>query len=594
MLMSSRSGLVRWMLGLAGAAMIAPAAAQHRVGTLEISGTPADEPSPFAWLTGEPEPTLEALLEALSDAGDRDDLDSVLIRLKDAALSAAQVDELGAQIKRVRTAGKKVRVFAEVYGPSELMLGAYADEIILQEGGGVSLPGIYMEEMFLADALGWLGVKADLVQVGDYKGANEQYTRTAPSPAWDQNISQLLDGMYENQRLTIMRGRRLTDTQLDLAMKTAWEADGQEAVRAGLIDTVLDLPAIDDHLGKADGGQVVWKDLAPEDQGSGMDMSNPMAIFGEMERLFSPPSNEPDGPSIGIVHISGTIIDGDSSAGGLMGGSSVGSRTIRNALEDAADEDLVRGVIIRVDSPGGSAMASEVMWQGIKRLAEKKPVWVSVGSMAASGGYYVSVAADKIYVNPSSIVGSIGVVGGKFSMGELYDRLKIKVVGRGRGPMAQIASSTAPWNEDQLAMVRSKMKRTYDLFATRVAAGRQGIDLAMTAEGRLFTGTRAVNLRMADKIGGLNDAVEDMAEELGLDDYGVVHYPGPKGLAEMLEESFGGFVRAPEVGIGGALGLLREAVGPQAWPAVRDSVGAMMLLRDEPVLLTMPRALIFR
>lgn len=572
----------------------------YRVGSLEITGSPADEPSPYAWLMGEPEPTLDDIVTTLEDAAGRDDLDGVLIRLKDAELKAAQVDEIGSAMKHVREAGKQVRVFAEVYGPAELMLGSYADEVILQEGGGVSLPGLYMEEMFLADALAWLGIKADMVQIGDYKGANEQMTRNAPSAAWDQNISQLLDSLYENQRTTLKEGRHLSDAKLDEAMKTAWEADGEEAVAAGLIDMVLDWPAIDDHLGKDHGGKVAWQDLTAGVEGPGLNTSSPMALFGDLERLLSPPTNKPDGPSIGIVHIDGVIVDGDSSAGGPMSGPSVGSRTIRNALEDAGDEDNIKGVIVRVDSPGGSAMASEVMWQGIKRLAEKKPVWVSVGSMAASGGYYVSVAGDKIYVNPSSIVGSIGVVGGKYAMGGLYEKLKIHVVGRARGPMAQFESSTSPWTAEQLATVRSKMTRTYELFTKRVAAGRDGIDLATTAEGRLFTGSKAPGMHMADKVGGLSDAMSDMAAELGLEEYGVVHYPGPRSLQDLIEDSVGGFVQAPgvksEAGLaaGSAVDLLREAVGPRAWPAVRDSIGAMLLLRDEPVVLTMPRALIFR
>jgi protease IV len=590
----------RAVLGLAVAGLAGPGMAQYRVGSIEIAGSPADEPSPYAWLMGEAAPTLDTIVLALHQASERDDLDGVVLRLRDASLSAAQVDEIGGAIRRAREAGKTVRIFAEVYGPAELMLGSYADEVILQQGGGVSLPGLLMEEMFLGDTLAWLGVKADMVQVGDYKGANEQMTRSAPSAAWDENISQLLDSLYENQRATIKAGRGLSDAQLDDAMLTAWDADGPEAVQAGLIDAAVDWPTIDEHLGKDTAGEVLWEDLSMADsEFSGLDMGNPMAMFGELERLFSPPSNFPDGPSIGVVHISGTIVDGDSTSGGLMGGQSVGSRTIRNALEDAGEEPDIAGVILRIDSPGGSAMASEVIWQGVRRLAAKKPVWVSVGSMAASGGYYVAVAGEKIYVNPSSIVGSIGVVGGKYSMGPLYEKMKIKVVARSRGPMAEFGSSTSSWTPEQLAAIRKKMTRTYELFTGRVAAGRPGIELAATAEGRLFTGNRAVELKMADKVGGLSDAIDDMAAELGLEDYGVVHYPGPKGLEEMIQESLGGFVRAPasigaDAGLGGVVAVLREAVGPKAWPGVRDAINGLLLLRDEPVVLTVPRALIFR
>jgi protease-4 len=215
--------------------------------------------------------------------------------------------------------------------------------------------------------------------------------------------------------------------------------------------------------------------------------------------------------------------------------------------------------------------------------------------MAASGGYYVAVAGDRIYVNPSSVVGSIGVVGGKISMSGLFDKLKVNVVGRSRGPAAGLLASPDPWTPEQLAMVRERMTRTYELFTKRVGAGRKGIDLAKTAEGRLFTGDKALELKMADEIGGLEDTITDLAASLKLEDYEVVDYPGPKAFGEIIEDLLGGFVAAPAVG--GAsefIGVLREAVGPHAWPAVSSSIEGLLQFRDQPVQLIMPRALIIK
>jgi protease-4 len=216
--------------------------------------------------------------------------------------------------------------------------------------------------------------------------------------------------------------------------------------------------------------------------------------------------------------------------------------------------------------------------------------------MAASGGYYIAVGGDRIYVNPSSIVGSIGVVGGKLSMGGLYDLAKVKIVGRGRGPRADMFDSTKAWSPEQLAMVRDKMKRTFDLFTRRVAEGRQGIDLSKTAGGWLFAGKRAIELKMADKIGGLDLAISDLASDRGLTEYAVMDYPAPRSLPEVLEDAFKGFgVRAP--GAPGQNHLvmgLRELVGERAWPSVRSALTGLMLLRDQPVVLVMPRAIIVR
>jgi protease IV len=576
---------------LAGACV---ALGQVRVGTIELRGTPAERPSPLAWLGGEGQPTLSSIVRAVNAAGERDDLDVVLIRLRDASLSMAQVEEIGSAIVAARRAGKRVHVFSEMYGPAGLMLGAFADEVVLQQGGTVSLPGMHMEEIFLADALKWLGVEPDFIQVGAYKGADEMFTRSGPSPEWDENITGLLDGLYGAMRTIVMRGRGLDEVGMDRAMQTAWWADAAEAMGAGLIDAAVDLPLLEDHLGR-DRGAVSWVDVPVGEKGVQINANDPFAFFKTMNTLFQPPVRRIREPSIAVVHIDGPIMDGDSSEGGLFGGGgTVGSRTIRRALEEILDEDQIKGVIVRIESPGGSATASEVIWQGLRRVAEQKPVWVSVGSMATSGGYYIAVGGDKIYVNESSIVGSIGVVGGNFAIGALYDKLNIRVVPRSRGPMASAMGSAEPWTAAQRGRIRGKIEQTYELFASRVSAGRPGIDLSATAEGRLFTGRRAVELKMADEVGGLADAVAGLAGSLGLEDPGVVHYPGPKGLAEVLEQMFGGMASAPGAELAPAVAGLREALGPEAWPAVRDGLEAMMLMRREPVLLVMPRAIVVR
>ncbi|MBX3316502.1 MAG: S49 family peptidase [Phycisphaeraceae bacterium] len=580
---------------LAGAAL---AADKVGVAMVEIKGKPADAPSPLAWLMGgDGEPTTRQLVQGIRAMAKDPRINACVIRLKDAEIGYTQAQEIGEAISALSKAGKKVHVFAEAYGNVELVLASYGDEVIVQSGGPVALSGMYMEEMYLADSLSWVGVKAELVQVGDYKGANEQMTRNAPSPQWDQNIDQLLDGMYGAMRSTLITNRKLTDAQLDAAMSSIWLSLPEDQIASGLIDSVVDLATIEEHLASRHGAQVQWIDAKIGEGKKSIDVSNPFAILGMLSKT---PSNTPTGPAIGVVHISGPIVDGDSSYGGLFGEQSVGSRTIRNALEKARDEKLVKGVVLRIDSPGGSAIASEVIWQGVRRVAEKKPVWVSVGSMAASGGYYIAVAGDKIYMNPSSIVGSIGVVGGKLSMGELYDTLKVRVVSRGRGPGSDIFSSSKPWDDATRDLVRSKMKETYDLFLSRVTAGRKGIDVSKTAEGRLFAAERAVQLAMADEIGSLTEAISDMAASLGIDRYEIVDYPGPMGFDEFIESAFGGLVRSPSTSVGGAitinpmLEMARTIIGPRAWPAVRDAAASLSQLRREPVILSMPRAVIVR
>lgn len=566
------------------------------VGLLEIEGTPPEKPGPLDWLMAAEAPaTLRQLVEAVSSAAGRSDIDALVIRLKDAALSTAQIEEIGVAMAKVSASGKKVHLFADSYGRAELLLGSFADEVIMQSGSSVSLPGIHVEEMYLADSLAWLGMKADFVQVGDYKGASETLVNSEPSEAWNKNISQLLDSLYENTTGTIKTGRKLSDTQLKRAVQEAWWINGPQAIELGLIDQEVDLPELSDHLAKQNGSKVRWVNDLRDAGSSQIDMSNPFAMFS----LFSSkPGHAPRGDTIAIIHIDGAIVDGDSSPSGPLGrGDSVGSRTIRKALQEIQEHDQIKGVIVRIESPGGSAIASEVIWQGLTKLAKTRPVWVSVGSMAASGGYYIAVAGDRIYVNPSSIVGSIGVVGGKFTLGGVYEKLKLRVHTRNRGPNAGMFSSVAPWTEHERELVRSKMTETYDLFTSRVTAGREGIDLGRTAEGRLFTGNKAIALKMADEIGGLDTAIDDLAAHLSLDDFKVMHYPGPVGIEEFMNEMFKGITgAAPGVEAGPMAEfakLAEQLVGKRAWDSIADSMQALMELRTEPVLLTSPRVLIF-
>jgi protease-4 len=447
--------------------------------------------------------------------------------------------------------------------------------------------------MFLADMLDWVGVEADFVQVGDYKGANEMYENAAPSPEWDQNISGLLDAMYADMRATLKTGRGLNDAALDEAMEKAWMADGQTAIDVGLIDAEVDLADLLDHVERQaidsgwSGDEFVYAgDLIEGD--AAMDISNPFMLLSQ---LFEPVKRSTTGPTIAVLNISGAIMDGDSAPDGPFSSASVGSRTIRNAIKQITKDDNIEGVVVRIDSPGGSAIASEVIWQGLHRLSATKPVWVSVGSMAASGGYYIAVGGDKIYVNESSIVGSIGVVGGKLSFGDVLDRVHVNIVPRSRGPRAGMFGMVGGWDAEQTALVREKMTETYDLFTSRVSGGRSGIDLSKTAEGRLFLGRRAVELNMADEVGTLSDTIAGLASELSLFEYDVMDFPEPPSFEDMIGTALGGFISAP---VGAEkLVLLRELIGERRFAALRDAWTMTRMLRSEPVLMTAPRILSF-
>jgi protease IV len=570
------------------------------VGWLEINGALSDRPNELSWLMGsDSEPTLRDVVNAILELEAHDGYAGLIIRLKDAQLTMTDVQEIGAAIKKVRAAGKKVHLFSEYYDSTEFLLGTYTDGAFGQPGAPVSLPGMYMEEMFLADTLAWAGIKADFVQVGDYKGASEQLVNSKPSKAWDENINQLLDGMYGVMRTQLKAGTNLNDSQLDEAMEKLWMADSEEAVQQGLLSGAVDLPNFDNYLERTYGGPLTISTIEPGEEGAAVpDFSNPFAM---MSIFTKQPDTSPKGPTIAVLHIDGAIIDGDS-VSGFGGESQVGSRTIRNALLDIKEEDDIKGVVIRIDSPGGSATASEIIWQGVRQVAQTKPVWVSVGGMAASGGYYIAVSGSKIYVNESSIVGSIGVVGGKLAMQGLYDKFQVGVVGRARGPKAAMFGSASAWSEADRASVRSKMTQTYDLFTKRVTEGRSDIDLSKTAEGRLFVGGKAVELKMADKIGGLDQTITDLAASLNLSEFDVMDYPGARPLGEVIEDALKGFIAAPGSVIAPGTsviptmisGPIKAVVGEQAYRQIESSLSAAVQMRDGKIMLVNPRILIWK
>lgn len=572
-------------------------ASKPSVAMIEISGTPANAPGPLDWLMPPEAPTLPQLIDGLHEIANSKRYQAIVIRLKDAALTETQIQELSAPLAAIRGAGTKVFVFGEALGTSDLMFAAHADEVICQAGGDIQLTGLATEEMYLADMFEWVGLKADMIQVGAYKGANEQMVNSQPSPEWDENINGLLDSMYSNIREPILAGRKLTNAALDKAMEDLWMGQAEDALRAGLIDHAIDFTALTAHVREDLGQAFDWEfDAIPTGDAVAPDFSNP---FGAIGALMREPDVEPEGETIAILHVDGAIVDGDSSVGGFSGEPTVGSRTLRNAMEDILAEPLIKGVIVRIDSPGGSATASEVMWQGLRRLSGKKPVWVSVGSMAASGGYYLAVGGDRIYVNPSSIVGSIGVVGGKISMDGLYSKLKVNIVTRTRGPRSDMFSSM-PWNDAQRELVRDQMTRTYEKFTARVKAGRKGVDIEKIAAGRLFTGNRAIENGMADRIGGLDVAMDDMAKELGLSDFKIMHYPAPRSLPDVISDMLGGTIAsAPDVASNNAVNRSVAATGERllgvrTWKQIARQLDGMSQLREETVILMSPKAVIVK
>jgi protease-4 len=566
------------------------------VGWLELSESLRDGPVPFAWLTQEEAgPSLGDVLDRLDYVAEHDEYLGVVIYMDQPSLSLSQVLSIAEKIAKIRDAGKLVLTYAEAYNTMDYLLACSADLILLQHKGEVRMSGVAVEEMYLAGLLEKIGAKADLIQIGKYKGASEAMMRSGPSEAWNQNFDALLDDLYGQIVGQIAEGRGLTHTEVEALLGDSWIMQDTDYLRRRVVDRLTDRDLVDVTEVEF-GDSFTWDDSMGWGEAA-VNINNPMMLFG---LLFKEPDVSTYRPTIAIVHASGAIHSGESSHGqGMFDSESIGSRTMVEVLGDVRDDENIKGVILRISSPGGSALASEIIWQAVRDLGEQKPVFVSIGSMAASGGYYIASAGDEVYLSPSSIVGSIGVVGGKIVLGGLYEWAGITIHRRSRGPMGDIFNSVEPFTDDQRTMVRQSMEMVYDQFVQRVTIGRgtRLPDVGTVAEGRLFTGRQAVENGMADKLGGVEQAMADMTNELGMEegDYDVVHLPSAMSLQTFLNSMFG--AQTPNVTASSPLPWIQTAkqvMGPRAWSAVSATMQGLLLLQNEPVLTLMPNAIIIR
>ncbi|HEX8323609.1 MAG TPA: signal peptide peptidase SppA [Tepidisphaeraceae bacterium] len=503
-----------------------------QVAYFDLTGGLTEKPADFS-LFSEPTPTLRDVLGRISRARTDADVKACLFYLgSGTGLNLSQAGEIRDALAALRRAGKKTFVYADTYDTVGYTLASGATDVCLMPGGEVFIPGIGFETMFYKGAFDKLGVQADYVQIGEYKGAEEPFTRVGPSEELKGELNRLVDSYYKQitDGIAVNRNLKTEDVKrnVDSAILHAKQAEA-----AGWVDHLVDADGLRDLMKQELGGDVRVTHNYGATKKDDVDLSNPFAIFA----LLNKKEAVSDKPKIAVVYAEGTIVDGKG-GGGLLGGSSVGSEEIRKAMRLAARDEKVKAVVIRIDSPGGSALASEAMWQAVRRVQKDKPVIISIGSMAASGGYYLAAAGDHIVADPTAIVGSIGVVGGKFVLSGLYEKLGITTQTFSRGQNADLFSSTSTFSDRQKRMVTTWMKNTYDQFTERVMSTRSRTikDIDQVARGRIFLAADAKDLGMVDQLGGLEAAITVAAERAKLAEsaYDVTVLPPPTTLADML------------------------------------------------------------
>lgn len=534
---------------------------------------------------------LVDLLRTLKDL-DKDDTKAIFVRLGSASVGLSMAREVGLFLKKVREERKiKVVAHADDLQTGTLVLASLGcDEIWMSPAGTVESVGIAFSLIFGRELLDKLSVGVDFLQVGKYKGAQEPYTRKEPSPEARESLEGTLKDLRRAWIDSVIEGR--SRPALEAAME-----DGPYTPKAakelGLIDRIgyVDEAIFVAKEASGAGRRVVAFGGGPNAQGGG---------FAQIVKAFSGADAE-GVDHVAVVRAVGAITMGPSGAFG--GGDGITESGLGKLLTQLTEDDAAKAVVLRIDSPGGSALASDLLWHKLMKLRDKKPLVISIGGMAASGGYYLSCAGSRIFAQPTSIVGSIGVVAGKLALHDtLKEKLYVNTVTISAAPdetrrrRASYMSPFDPWDDATRAKVLAGMEGMYETFLDRIVEGR-GIDretVQASAEGRIFGGATALDRKLVDEIGGLDEAIRYALDAAKLGADGKVR---TRDAAPGLLELFGGDQEAAESAAARAkaeldpLAKLAETLPEEARLFIA-SVAPMM--QGETILAALPYALSVR
>ncbi len=459
-----------------------------------------------------------SLTTLLRWARDDPQLRAVLVRCGELRAGWAKIQELRRGLVGLRDAGKFVCVCLTQAGMPEYLLASAAQQIVLAPVGTLDIAGLSTEVTFVAGTLRKLGIEAELVQMGKYKSAAETFTRSDMSEAHREMVESLVHDLYEQIVEAVAGGRRMEPAQVR-ALLDAGPFVAREAERARLVDALLYEDQAEERLRAryANAAVIEHRDYFPRRRRS---VRRAVLRTGR--------------GTVGVLHVTGTVKMGESIPG-PDGASACGLTALTRDLKALRERTDINAIVLRVSSPGGSGLASDLMWHEVARTRERKPVVVSCGDVAASGGYYLGVAGKPVIAEGATITGFIGVLAGKAQLRGLYDRVGVtkEVITRGRH--AALYSNYVPLGEEERQRLKAEAEYFYAEFIDRVAAGRQlsHEQVEAVAQGRVWTGRQACARGLVDHLGGLERALEEAKVLAGLapsDLVAVERYPKPRRL----------------------------------------------------------------
>ena len=494
---------------------------------LELKGTVTERmiDNPFASLINEEQTALglNDILASIQKAADNSYIKGIYLEADGIVADPASIEEIRGALARFKQTGKFVVAYGNNYSQADYYICSVADKVILNPQGMVDWHGMASQTIYFKELLAQLGVEMEVFKVGTYKSAVEPYTSTEMSKENREQITAYISSIWNNMVNGVAHSRGISTKDLNEYADRYIAFEGAESVlAAGLVDTLLYM----------DGTKAYLQQLMGNEEDEKLEILS----ISKMKSLQKATPLDKSGNIIAIYYAEGQIVDAPSKENIMPAPEIVGEKVSAD-LRKLRDDETVKAVVLRVNSPGGSAFASEQIWNEVVKLKEKKPVIVSMGGYAASGGYYISCAADTIIAQPNTITGSIGIFGMFPSPHKLItNKLKLNIETVKTNRLADLGSMARPFNTEERAIMQRYINQGYATFIKRCADGRQmsTADIEAVAQGRVWTGEMAKELGLVDLLGDIELAKKLAAEKAGIESYTLIGYPKQASTLDML------------------------------------------------------------
>ena len=467
---------------------------------------------------------LDEVLNAIKKAKENDNIKGIYIEASAfSADSYASLQAIRKALVDFKKSGKWIVSYGDTYSQGTYYLASTADKVLMNPQGMVDWHGLGGQQMLLKDLLAKFGVKVQLSKVGAYKSAPEMFTADKMSEENREQITAYMNGIWENILKDVSESRKISVDQLNQYADSLITFDEpQNFVKYKFVDKLVYTDEVKDVVKE-------MLKIGKDDNINKVSLSSMVNAKGSRN----------DGEAIAVYYAYGDVVDG--AAGGLSQGHTIDAQKVCKDLEKLMNDDDIKAVVLRINTGGGSAYASEQTWHSMKQLKAKKPVVVSMGGMAASGGYYISCIGNYIYAEPTTLTGSIGIFGMFPDASQLLtEKLGVKFEEIKTNKFATFGSMSRPINEEEMAYLNRYIERGYDLFRSRVAEGRKmSVDeVEKIAQGHVWLGQDALKIKLVDALGGLDDAIKKAAELAKIEEYHSVAYPEAEGWETQLLNKF--------------------------------------------------------